>query len=63
MSKAKGDMNNNDYNSSAGPGDAPPPWAGTVEGETEYLQQDELEDCHLRNIVIEGTELYLYLLQ
>ena len=57
MSKAKGDMNNNDYNSSAGPGDAPPPWAGTVEGETEYLQQDELEDCHLRNFEIEGTEV------
>ena len=31
-----------------------------MEGETEYLQQDKLEDrevCHLRNIVIEGTEL------
>ena len=59
MSEDKENINNtNNYNSSAGPGDAPPPWAGTVEGETEYLQQDELEDgqiCHIRNIVIEGA--------
>ena len=60
MSEAKDITNNNNYNSSAGPGDAPPPWAGTVEGETEYLQQDKLEDGeirHIRNIVIEGVEL------
>ena len=60
MSEAKGDIFTNDYNSYAGPGDAPPPWAGTVEGETEYLQQVELEDgevIHLRFMVIEGSEL------
>ena len=59
MSGDEEDISNKVTNTTAGPGDAPPPWAGTVEGEIESLAQVELEVeevCHQEVCRIEGTQ-------